>query len=85
MGFGQRVYRTRDPRADVLKGIVRDLKESNGAHCVCGSVEWCVLDVRYPNRHLDTNINIYKALVLDGVCLPCELFTPAFEIGRVLG
>ncbi len=30
MGFGQRVYRTRDPRADVLKGIVRDLKESNG-------------------------------------------------------
>ena len=49
------------------------------------AVERGVLDARYPNRHLDTNVDIYKDLVLDGVGLPCGLFTPAFAIGCVLG
>ena len=43
------------------------------------------LAAKYPNRRLDTNVEYYTALVLDGVGLPRELFTPAFAIGWVFG
>ena len=88
MGFGHRVYRTRDPRADVLKEIVRDLKNSSDRIAFAEAVENGVLETlerRYPDRRLDTNVEFYTALVLDGIGLLRELFTPAFAIGRVIG
>ena len=88
MGFGHRVYRTRDPRADVLKDIVRDLKADSNRIAFAEAVERGVLDAlseRYPDRRLDTNVEFYTALVLDGVGLPRDLFTPAFAMGRVIG
>ena len=39
MGFGHRVYRTRDPRADVLNEIVRDLKNSSDWIALAEAVE----------------------------------------------
>ena len=88
MGFGHRVYRTRDPRADTLKDIVGNLYQSTDRMQFVEALEWAVLDAlaaKYPNRRLDTNVEYYAALVLDGVGLPRELFTPAFAIGRVFG
>lgn len=88
MGFGHRVYRTRDPRADILKNIVGELGRSTDSMRFAESVERAVLDAlaaKYPNRRLDTNVEFYTALVLDGVGLPRELFTPAFAMGRVFG
>lgn len=88
MGFGHRVYRTRDPRADVLKSIVAELKDTSERIAFAEAVEQGVLEIlaaRYPDRRLDTNVEFYTALVLDGIGLPRELFTPAFAIGRVVG
>ncbi len=88
MGFGHRVYRTRDPRADVLKEIVRDFKGSSDRIAFAEAVENGVLETlaaRYPDRRLDTNVEFYTALALDGIGLPRELFTPAFAMGRVIG
>jgi len=88
MGFGHRVYRTRDPRADVLKEIVRDLKNSSDRVAFAEAVENGLLETlegRYPDRRLDTNVEFYTALVLDGIGLLRELFTPAFAMGRVIG
>ena len=34
---------------------------------------------------LDTNVEFYTALLLHGLGLPSELFTPTFAVGRVLG
>ena len=88
MGFGHRVYRTRDPRADVLKEIVRDLKNSSDRIAFAEAVENGVLETlaaRYPDRHLDTNVEFYTAVVLDGIGLPRELFTPLFAMCRVIG
>ena len=51
------------------------------------ALERAVLDAlaaKYLKRKLDTNVEYYTALVLDGVGLPRELFTPAFAMGRVL-
>jgi citrate synthase len=38
-----------------------------------------------PGRKLQTNVEFYTALLLHGLGLPTELFTPTFAIGRVGG
>ena len=90
MGFGHRVYRTRDPRADVLKIALRDLRQADDSSRLqlAENVEQAALTMlrtRYPERQLDTNVEFYTALLLEAVGLPRAAFTPAFAMGRVLG
>jgi len=88
MGFGHRIYRTRDPRADVLKGLVAGLRGGGNRIAFAERVEQAAratLARRHPERRLDTNVEFYTALLLDAVGLPRPLFTPAFAMGRVLG
>ncbi len=88
MGFGHRVYRTRDPRADVLKGVVAGLRGGPNRIALAERVERAVLArlaERYPSRRLDTNVEFYTALALEAAGLPRQLFTLAFAMGRVLG
>ena len=91
MGFGHRVYKVRDPRADVLTQAA-ELFYSNGGdrrlYDLARSVETTALRLlreRKPDRRLDTNVEFYTALLLYGLGLPVELFTPTFAAGRVLG
>jgi citrate synthase len=91
MGFGHRVYRVRDPRADVLAKAA-ELFYSNGGdrslYDLARGVEITALRLlreRKPDRRLDTNVEFYTALLLQGLGLPAELFTPTFAVGRVLG
>lgn len=88
MGFGHRVYRTRDPRADVLKGVVERLKNTRERMDIAEKVERAAiaeLAARYPNRNLNTNVELFTAVLLEGIGLPRDLFTPVFAMGRVLG
>ena len=91
MGFGHRVYRTRDPRADILKGVVERLADSGagGARlALAARVEQAALAAlraRKPDRPLDTNLEYYTALALEALGIPRDLFTPTFAVGRVLG
>ncbi|MBZ5620639.1 MAG: hypothetical protein LAQ69_18230 [Acidobacteriia bacterium] len=91
MGFGHRVYRVRDPRADV-PAQAAELFYSNGGdrrlYDLARSVENTALRLlreRKPDRRLDTNVEFYTALLLHGLGLPAALFTPTFAVGRVLG
>jgi citrate synthase len=91
MGFGHRVYRVRDPRADVLAAAAEQFYESGGDRSVyelARHVEATALRLlreRKPDRRLDTNVEFYTALLLHGIGLPTDLFTPTFAVGRVLG
>ena len=88
MGFGHRVYRTRDPRADILKGVARTHHADRARLTLAERVEDTVLSVlreRYPERDLDTNVEFWTALALESIGLPRNLFTPLFAMGRVLG
>lgn len=88
MGFGHRVYRTRDPRADVLKGVVGRVRNTRARMALAEQVEKAAiaeLAARYPDRSLDTNVELFTAVLLEGIGLPRELFTPVFAMGRVLG
>ena len=86
MGFGHRIYRVRDPRADVLKAAVRRL--SGDRLALAEQIETRALAAlarHKAGRSLQTNVEFYTALLLDAVGLPRSLFTPVFAIGRVAG
>jgi citrate synthase len=87
MGFGHRVYRVRDPRADVLGAAAQSL-EAGDLIEPARAVERVVLEVlseRKPGRRLETNVEFYTALLLHGIGLPADLFTPTFAVARVGG
>src|SRR5204863_9049347 len=91
MGFGHRVYRVRDPRADVLGRAAERFYASGGdrpLYDLARQVEAIALRIlreRKPERRLDTNVEFYTALLLDGLGLPAAPVTPTFAVGRVLG
>jgi len=92
MGFGHRVYRVRDPRADALKKAVKRLTEGSnimpGRLAFAEAVEASVLAIlreKKPNRPLDTNVEFYTALLLEALDFPPSAFTCVFATGRVAG
>jgi citrate synthase len=91
MGFGHRVYRVRDPRADVLAGAAEklyDSEEDKQIYVLAKQVEQAALRLlaqHKPGRCLQTNVEFFTALLLHGLGLPAELFTPTFAVGRVVG
>ena len=91
MGFGHRVYRVRDPRAEVLGAAAEALYRAGGdmaLYTLARDVERvavALLAERHPGRNLQTNVEFYTALLLHGLGLPTELFSPTFAISRVGG
>jgi citrate synthase len=91
MGFGHRIYRVRDPRADVLASAAERLYTTDGdkeLYDLALDVERTalrLLEEHKPGRNLQTNVEFYTALLLHGLGLPTELFTPTFAVGRVAG
>ncbi|HZZ33641.1 MAG TPA: citrate synthase/methylcitrate synthase [Phenylobacterium sp.] len=92
MGFGHRVYRVRDPRADALKAAVRKLTEGSntmpGRLAFAEAVEaaaLAILKARKPDRSLQTNVEFYTALLLEALVFPPSAFTCVFAAGRVSG
>jgi citrate synthase len=88
MGFGHRVYRVRDPRADVLKAVASNLRHGDNRILFAEEVEKVALELlreRRPGRGLDTNVEFYTALVLESLGLPRDSFTNVFAVGRVAG
>ena len=92
MGFGHRVYKVRDPRAEVLGKVAEEMA---GAHLedrslfdLARSVEQTiirVLDEVKPGRNLRTNVEFYTALVLQSIGLKPATFVAMFACGRAAG
>jgi citrate synthase len=91
MGFGHRVYRVRDPRADALKAAVLRLDGTGRAGArlaLAERVERAALELlreAKPNRSLETNVEFYTALLLEEVGVPADAFTCVFAMSRVAG
>ncbi|HET8632051.1 MAG TPA: citrate synthase/methylcitrate synthase [Thermomicrobiales bacterium] len=91
MGFGHRVYKVRDPRAEVLYRAAGALADETGqrqaldlAHEV-ERVGVQVLAEAKPGRNLNTNVEFYTALLLRELGLSQDLFSPTFAVGRTAG
>jgi len=88
MGFGHRVYRVRDPRADVLRAAAASLLTGSDLLASAEEHEAAVLETLRrlkPEREIATNVEFYTALLLHGLELEPALFTPVFALGRVAG
>ncbi len=91
MGFGHRIYKVRDPRAQVLYQAAEMLADETGeqeALALAREVERVgvqVLAERKPGRNLNTNVEFYTALLLRELGIPQDLFTATFAIGRTAG
>jgi citrate synthase len=91
MGFGHRIYKARDPRADVLAEAADRLYAADAdkdLYRLAIAVERTavrLLAEYKPGRNLYTNVEYYTALLLHGLGLPTGLFTPTFTASRVAG
>ena len=91
MGFGHRIYKVRDPRADVLAEAAKRMfadADNLDLYRLAKSVEQTalrLLEEYKPGRNLQTNVEFYTALVLHGLDLSTDLFTPTFAMGRAAG
>ncbi|MFO1157457.1 MAG: citrate synthase/methylcitrate synthase [Reyranellaceae bacterium] len=88
MGFGHRIYKVRDPRADVLMRTVATLPETAGRLAYATAVEQgaiAALRKYKPGARLDTNVEYYTALLLEALEIPRSAFTALFAVGRTAG
>ena len=88
MGFGHRVYRVRDPRADVLKAAIERLAAGGADLPFAGEVEAYIREAlrrKNPDRPLETNVEFFTAILLDALAIPRQAFTPIFAVARAAG
>ena len=91
MGFGHRIYKVRDPRAEVLSEAAETLAWHTGDRqlldltAAVERVTVQVLEEAKPGRDLYANVELYAALILHVVGIPSEIFTPTFAISRTAG
>ena len=87
MGFGHRVYKAEDPRAEILRGMAEEASTPEFFELSRRTEEraLAMLHERKPDRRLYTNVEFYSAAVLSAVGLPGDMFTPTFAVSRVTG
>ncbi len=86
MGFGHAVYRTEDPRSNMLREVARQL--GGPLADLALKVESTVVEVLAelkPGRRLYTNVEFYAGVVMAACGIPPEMFTPTFASSRVIG
>ncbi|MFS0788113.1 citrate/2-methylcitrate synthase [Shouchella sp. 1P09AA] len=88
MGFGHRVYKTKDPRAQALKGVLERFGQSNDTMNRAVQFERLatkMLATYKPGRDLYVNVEFYAAALMDALALDERLFTPTFTMSRIVG
>ncbi|KAG2478793.1 MAG: Citrate synthase [Nitrosopumilales archaeon] len=89
MGMGHAVYKTYDPRAQVLKELSRKLANRTGEPWfdITQKVEQVTIDEIKKQKGIDIypNVDLYSASLYYMLKIPMDLNTPVFAISRVAG
>ena len=89
MGMGHAVYRTYDPRAQVLKELSRKLAEKTKEPWfeLTEAIEAATISEikSQKNRDIYPNVDLYSASIYYMLKIPVDLNTPIFAISRVVG
>jgi len=89
MGMGHAVYRTYDPRAQVLKELSRKLAEKTNEpwFALTEKVETATISEMKLQKERDIypNVDLYSASIYYMLKIPVDLNTPIFAISRVVG
>ena len=89
MGFGHRVYKNYDPRAQIVKKIayeVFDVTGSNPLIDIAVALEQAALEDDYfVSRKLYPNVDFYSGIIYQAMGFPVEIFPVLFALGRAPG
>ncbi len=90
MGFGHRVYKSFDPRAQILKEHCHKLLNKPGTKDPLFDIalrleEIALKDDYFVSRNLYPNVDFYSGLILRACGIPYDMFTVLFAIGRTPG
>ena len=89
MGMGHAVYRTYDPRAQVLKEMSRKLAAKTGQPWfdITERVEQATISEmkQRKGRDIYPNVDLYSASIYYMLGIPMDMNTPIFAISRVAG
>ncbi len=89
MGMGHAVYRTYDPRAQVLKELSRKLaaKTKEPWFDMTEKIETSTISEMKSQKNIDIypNVDLYSASIYYMLKIPVDLNTPIFAISRVVG
>ena len=90
MGFGHRVYKNFDPRAQIIKStadsVLRDLGIDDPMLDIAKQLEEAALsDPYFVERKLYPNVDFYSGVIYKAIGFPSHMFTPLFAIGRLPG
>lgn len=87
MGFGHRVYKTKDPRARNLQTLAVQLFEQLGStpkYDIALKLEE-VVTANLGDRGIYPNVDFFSGLVYEKLGLQTDVFTPIFAMARVSG
>lgn len=84
MGFGHRVYRTKDPRAFVLEELAEELGKR------AGNTKWfemtrVIEQTVLREKGLYPNVDLYSGAAYTVMGIATDLFTPIFAVSRISG
>ena len=91
MGFGHRVYKNHDPRAQVLRENAHEVLEEAGRSDdpllpIAKELEKIALEDDYfVERKLFPNVDFYSGIILEAINIPTQLFTGIFALARTVG
>ncbi len=81
MGFGHRVYKTKDPRAQFIKEELRKIIGNTDRFRIASAIE----DYLWETKKLPANLDYYGAFYLHEIGIVEPLYTPLFASSRVFG
>lgn len=91
MGFGHRVYRNYDPRANVLRQSCHEVLAELGMQDhqlleIAMELETIAReDAYFVERKLYPNVDFYSGILLHAIGIPTNMFTAIFALARMVG
>ena len=90
MGFGHRVYKNFDPRANIIKKSCFEVLNKLGVHTKLLEIaveleEIALKDEYFIERQLYPNVDFYSGVIYNAIGTPSNMFTAMFAMGRLPG
>ena len=90
MGFGHRVYKSFDPRAQIIKSAAHEVLSQLGKSDELLDIalkleEHALTDDYFISRKLYPNVDFYTGLIYRAMGFPTSMFTVLFALGRLPG
>ncbi|MBF0262923.1 MAG: citrate (Si)-synthase [Magnetococcales bacterium] len=91
MGFGHRVYKNFDPRAQILRKTAKEVLEAMGHaydplfHIALELERIALEDDYFVRKKLYPNVDFYSGVILSAMGIPTNMFTVIFAVSRCIG